>query len=59
MMTETCQAKAPLTLSLPKLELNNFRVSTPRLLEDAQRAVYFSPRVIAWALQSGLTIRDM
>ena len=59
MMTETCQATPSLPLSLPKLELNDFRVSTTRLLEDVQRAVYFSPRVIVWALQSGQTIQDI
>jgi hypothetical protein len=46
--------RPPLLFVLPKISLTDcFRATPNRLLEEAARALYFSPRVIAWALQMG------
>jgi hypothetical protein len=52
--------RPPLLFVLPKLSLtDSFRATSNRLLEEAARALYFSPRVIACALQNGQPLRDI
>ena len=59
MTSEATPQQAPLPLVLPHLTINNFRVNRDRLLDEAARAVYFSPRVIAWALQNGQSVKGI
>jgi hypothetical protein len=48
-----------LPLVLPNISLASFRAAPERFLEEAARALYFSPRGIAWDLQKGQLLREI
>ena len=49
----------PLPFVLPNITLASFRATSDRLLAEAGRATYFSPRVIVWALQNKQPVQDI
>ena len=53
------ELRPPLPFVLPNITLATFRATSDRLLEEAGRATYFSPRVIVWALQNKQPLHDI
>jgi hypothetical protein len=51
--------RPPLPLVLPRISLSSFRATPERFLEESARALFFSPRVIAWALQTKQPLREI